>query len=57
VGLLRPKFGSGAVSGVRSVLPNPFETKRIFDAHRVYLGVCTGKVAEEKALAANSLSF
>jgi len=47
-GLLRPIFGVGAVSEVRSPLPIPFETKRNFHAHRVYVGVCTGKVAEDR---------
>ena len=33
-GLLRPKFGSGAVSELRSPLPKPSETKRNFGAYR-----------------------
>ena len=54
-GLLRPNFGSGAVSEVRSHLPNPFETKRNLGAHLGHVGVCEGKLAEEEALETNAL--
>ena len=45
-GLLRPDSGSSAVSQVRSVLPNPFETKRNFEAYWGCVGVCDMKLAE-----------
>ena len=56
VGLLRPNFGSGAVSEVRSPLLNPFETKRNFVACQGCVGVCEGKLAEGKGLKPNTLS-
>ena len=54
-GLLRPSFGLGKVSEVRSPLANPFETKRNFRAHWGCVGVCTGKVAEGEVLETNTL--
>ena len=56
VGLLRPNFGSGAVSEVRSPLLNPFETKRNFVACQGCVGVCEGKLAEGEVLETNRLS-
>jgi hypothetical protein len=37
------------------VPPNPFETTRKFDVAGVAVGVCDGKMAEEKTCASNSL--
>jgi len=54
-GPLRPNLGSGLVSEVRATLPNPFETKRNFDAHRGCVGVWESKLAEGEVLGANSL--
>ena len=55
-GLLRPNFGSGAISAVRSPLPNPFETKRNFNAHRGHVRVSDWKLAEGEVLETNRLS-
>jgi len=51
----RPNLGWLRVSEVRFATPNPFETKRNFDAHQGCVGVCDRKLAEGEMLESNAL--